>query len=80
MVSKMLWCNRKAVGMQAEMIAALYEAAEEVGDDALVLALVMALRDPVLRREARALLREPPPTPVAAWPTPCPPMPKAANA
>ena len=45
--------------MQAEDIAALYEAVEAIGDDGLVLTLVHALRHPAFRRDVQALLASP---------------------
>ncbi|WP_031553813.1 hypothetical protein [Parvularcula oceani] len=40
----------------SEWLSAIWEAAEEVGDDSLVLATLMAMRDPRLRDDVRALI------------------------
>ena len=52
--------------MSPEVIAAIYEAAEEVGDDPLVLALVLGLREPEFRDDLRAMLEAPMPARRAA--------------
>ena len=46
--------------MTAEEIAAIYEAAEDIGDPTLVLAVMLALRDPEARRDIEGLLAAPP--------------------
>lgn len=54
--------------MSPEDIAAIYEAAEEISDDALVLALMLGLREPEFREDIRALMSAPPSARRAARP------------
>ena len=52
--------------MSPETIAAIFEAAEDVGDDAFVLALMLGLREPEFRDDVRAMLEAPGPARRAA--------------